>query len=207
MPTGSKVADIMPLKSGKYSTSRHKYMMELVAEKITGRSVDNYVSPAMEWGIEQEPFARQAYESAYGVMVNDVGFNIHPSIPLFGATPDGIVGEDGLIEIKCPTSRVHAEYLEGRVIPEDYIPQMNAELACTGRQWCDFISFDPRASHDYQLFVRRHERDQQRIAEMEEEVLKFLEEFTAKLRRIAESKPLLRTFKEAAELSIAKVAR
>jgi putative phage-type endonuclease len=191
--TASRVADLMAKTKKGYSASRHRYLMEIVVEIVTGRATETYVSPAMEWGIEQEPFARAAYECQQDVNVDTVGLVFHPSLERFAASPDGLLGSDGLVEFKCPNSVTHLEYIEEGCVPEEYIPQINAQLSCTGRQWCDFVSFDPRLPHGLQLFIRRHERDRERITEMELEVEKFLGELAEALDRIASSKPLVGT--------------
>jgi hypothetical protein len=130
----------------------------------------------MQHGVDTEPQARMAYESANNVLVDELGFCDHPSISNFGVSPDGLVGEDGLIEIKCPNSKTHIDTLLSKKAPSKYIPQMMAQMACTGRKWCDFVSFDPRLPEDLQLFVVRVDRDDQYIANLEKEVSAFLAE-------------------------------
>lgn len=178
MVTASRVADI--IKKRQRGTGelecRAAYRTEIITECLTGRSADHYVTPAMEWGIDHEPVARAAYEMRLDREIAPGGFAIHDEIARFGASPDGLIGEDGLVEIKCPLTATHVNWILAGVTPEEYQPQMLAEMACTGRQWCDFVSFDPRLPKKLQLFVRRFQRDDGRIAEMEEEVLKFLEE-------------------------------
>jgi len=183
--TGSRVCDVVAkLKKGGPSAARTNYLMEVVCSRLTGLSPDNYVSPAMQWGIENEPFARAAYEMAQDVMVATAGFALHPKIKWFGASPDGLIGDDGLLEIKCPTSAVHLGYVIGGQVPIDYMPQMLAEMACTERQWVDFVSYDPRMPANLQLFIRRFHRDEKLIAEMELEVACFLEEVEHKIAEI-----------------------
>lgn len=187
--TASRVADVMAmLKKGGETAARRKYRDELVTEMLTGRSAENYVSEAMMFGIEQEPYARAAYEMEFDVMTDPGGFAVHDNIPRFGASPDGLIGDDGLIEIKCPTTAVHIGYILAGVVPEDYQPQMLAEMACTGRKWCDFVSFDPRVPKHLKLYVRRFERDEKRIAEMEQMVELFLGDVDEILLRLAEVK-------------------
>jgi putative phage-type endonuclease len=178
MVTASRVADVIAKRKKGIGEleCRAKYRSEIICECLTGRSAEHYVTPAMEWGIENEDLARAAYEMRLDIETEPGGFHIHGEIPRFGASPDGLIGEDGVLEIKCPTTAVHVGYIIAGVTPEEYMPQMLAEMACTGRQWCDFVSFDPRLPKKLQLFVRRFQRDDGRIAEMEEEVLKFLEE-------------------------------
>ena len=147
------------------------------------------LSRVQAWGTEQEPFARAAYELHRDLMVTTVGFAMHPTISRFGASPDGLVGEDGLIQIKCPNTATHIEYLLAGVVPAEYEGQMLAEMACTGRDWCDVISFDPRLPEHLQLFIRRFERDNFRIAEIEEKVQQFLLEVDQTLARLRPLNP------------------
>lgn len=183
--TASKVADVVAkVKSGAYSASRDSYMAQLVIERITGKPTEFNASASMQWGTEQEPFARAAYEAATGVMVDEVGFIIHPSIPDAGASPDGLVGTDGLVEIKCPNTATHIETLIDAVVPAKYIAQMQWQMACTGRKWCDFVSFDSRMPAKAQLWIKRVERDDVLINTMEAEVSKFLGELHVKVGKL-----------------------
>ena len=173
--TASRVADVLAkIKSGE-SASRKNYKMELVVQRLTGKQGESFTNAAMEWGTEQEPFARMAYEAHTGTFVKEEGFVDHPTIEGFGCSPDGIVGE-GLIEIKAPNTANHIETVLENKAPSKYIPQMQAQMACTGAKWCDFVSFDPRVPEDLQLFVVRVERDQEYIDAMEVEVKQFLSE-------------------------------
>jgi putative phage-type endonuclease len=173
--TASRVADVLAkIKSGE-SASRKNYKMELVVQRLTGKQGESFTNAAMEWGTEQEPFARMAYEAHTGTFVKEEGFVDHPTIEGFGCSPDGIVGE-GLIEIKCPNTANHIETVLENKVPSKYIPQMQCQMACTGAKWCDFVSFDPRVPEDLQLFVVRVERDQEYIDAMEVEVKQFLSE-------------------------------
>ena len=173
--TASRVADVLAkIKSGE-SASRKNYKMELVVQRLTGKPQESFTNAAMEWGTEQEPFARMAYEAHTGTFVKEEGFVDHPTIEGFGCSPDGLVG-DGLIEIKCPNTANHIETVLENKAPSKYIPQMQAQMACTGAKWCDFVSFDPRVPEDLQLFVVRVERDQEYIDAMEVEVKQFLSE-------------------------------
>jgi len=173
--TASRVADVLAkIKSGE-SASRKNYKMELVVQRLTGKAGESFTNAAMEWGTEQEPFARMAYEAHTGTFVKEEGFVDHPTIEGFGCSPDGIVGE-GLIEIKCPNTANHIETILENKAPSKYIPQMQCQMACTGAKWCDFVSFDPRVPEDLQLFVVRVERDQEYIDLMEVEVKQFLSE-------------------------------
>ena len=173
--SASRVADVLAkIKSGE-SASRKNYKMELVVQRLTNKQGESFTNAAMEWGTEQEPFARMAYEAHTGTFVKEEGFVDHPTIEGFGCSPDGIVGE-GLIEIKCPNTANHIETVLENKAPSKYIPQMQCQMACTGAKWCDFVSFDPRVPEDLQLFVVRVERDQEYIDAMEVEVKQFLSE-------------------------------
>ena len=173
--TASRVADVLAkIKSGE-SASRKNYKMELVVQRLTNKQGESFTNAAMEWGTEQEPFARMAYEAHTGTFVKEEGFVDHPTIEGFGCSPDGIVGE-GLIEIKAPNTANHIETVLENKAPSKYIPQMQCQMACTGAKWCDFVSFDPRVPEDLQLFVVRVERDQEYIDAMEVEVKQFLSE-------------------------------
>ena len=186
--TASRIADVMAtIKSGE-AAARANYRAELIAERLTGNSGESFTSAAMERGIELEPFARAAYEAHKVIMVDQVGFIDHPSIEWSGASPDGLVGDVGLIEIKCPNTSTHIGYLTAGVVPSKYQPQMLWQMACTDREWCDFVSYDPRLPGNLSLFVVRFERDDKRIKEMESEVKRFLEEVeetVARLRKLA----------------------
>jgi putative phage-type endonuclease len=173
--TASRVADVLAkIKSGE-SASRKNYKMELVVQRLTNKVGESFTNAAMEWGTEQEPFARMAYEAHTGTFVKEEGFVDHPTIEGFGCSPDGIVGE-GLIEIKAPNTANHIETVLENKVPSKYIPQMQCQMAVTGAKWCDFVSFDPRVPEDLQLFVVRVERDQEYIDSMEVEVKQFLSE-------------------------------
>ena len=182
--TASRVADVMAKTKTGYSASRDNYMAQLIVERMTGKPAESFSNAAMEWGTAQEPFARAAYEVAQSVMVEEVGFVQHPSIEQAGASPDGLVGDDGLVEIKCPNTATHIETLLSQSVPAKYIPQIQWQLACTNRQWCDFVSFDPRMPEGAQLFVKQVAIDRDYIAQMEQEVNKFLSEVDQKLSQL-----------------------
>lgn len=175
--TASRMADVLAkLKKGGDSQARKNYKAELVCERLTNRAYEHYVTPAMEWGIENEKLAKAAYEAETGVEVRPGGLAVHPSIKWLMASPDGYIGEDGLVECKCPTTATHVEWIAAGVVPAEYHPQMLCQMACSEKQFVDFISFDPRLPYALQLFIRRMERDDARIAEMEAEVEKFIGE-------------------------------
>lgn len=174
--TASRVSDVVAKTKSGYSASRANYMAQLVAERLTGKPAESYSNAAMEWGTQTEPYARAAYESKADVLVDKVAFVLHPSIEFSGASPDGLVGGEGLLEIKCPNTATHIDYLLGCVVPSKYKPQMAWQLACTQRPWCDFVSYDPRLPERHQLFVVRYEPEAGYIQELEAEVSKFLGE-------------------------------
>ena len=184
--TASRIGDVMgKIKTGE-AASRRDYKSQIVAEILTGTPQgETFINDAMRWGTEQEPYARAAYEIQTGQMVDQVGFVDHPTISRAGCSPDGLVCCDGLVEIKCPKTATHLSCLMDGTVPTQYQPQMLFQLACTGRQWCDFVSFDPRLPEDLQLFVIRFNRDQARIDAMEAEVMAFLGEVDTILASLA----------------------
>lgn len=174
--TASRMVDVLAkVKSGE-AAARANYRAELVAERLTGKPTESFSSPAMKWGTEAEPLARAAYEAEFGVLVDEVGMIPHPAIEWAGASPDGLVGKDGLLEIKAPNTKTHIDTLLANEAPSQYLPQMMWQMACTGRAWCDFVSFDPRLPADMQMFVKRVHRDNDLIARYEQEVIVFLSE-------------------------------
>jgi putative phage-type endonuclease len=186
--TASRIADIVAKTKKRPPASRANYLAQLVAERLTNQPTEGFKSPAMQHGTETEPLARMAYEMATGELVTEVPMIDHPTIPMSGASPDGLVGKDGLVEIKCPNTATHIETLIADKVPTKYIPQIQWQIACTGRAWCDFVSYDPRMPEDMQLFVKRVERDDALIAELEGEVTQFLEEVTATVLKLIEIK-------------------
>lgn len=174
--TASRMADVLATTKTGPSASRKNYIAQLVAERLTGVPAESFSNGAMAWGVENEPFARAAYEIKTDCMVEQIGFVDHPTIAMAGMSPDGLVGEDGLIEIKAPNTATHIDYLLGRVPPPKYIPQMAWQIACSGRKWCDFVSFDPRMPDNLQLFVIRYVPEPGYIAAIEAEAVVFLGE-------------------------------
>ena len=182
--TASRVADIVAKTKAGYSTSRANYMSELIVERLTGSVTDFYQNSAMLWGTNTEPLACAAYEALAGELVEAVGFVPHPTIQMSGASPDGLIGDAGLLEIKCPNTSTHIETVLSQEAPAKYITQMQWQMACTGREYCDFVSFDPRLPAEMSIFVRRVMRDDVLIKSLEEEVSKFLAEIDEKIATI-----------------------
>ena len=182
--TASKVADVMAKTKSGYAASRDNYMAQLVVERMTNKQLEAFTNAAMEWGTQQEPFARAAYEIKKGVVVEEVGFIDHPRLPNAGASPDGLVGEEGMVEIKCPNTATHIETLLSKEVPWKYYAQMQWQMACTGRLWCDYVSYDPRMPENTQLFIQRVYRDADNIELMEKEVVKFLVELGEKVEQL-----------------------
>lgn len=182
--TASRVADVIAKTKSGYGASRANYMAELVCERLTGARGEFYQNAAMVWGTEQEPVARAAYEAATGTLVVETGFVPHPTITMSGASPDGLVNDIGLVELKAPNSATHIDTLLSGVVPAKYITQMQWQMACTGRQWCDFVSFDPRLPKNMQLFIHRVARDDAAISTMESEVKLFLAELDEKVAQL-----------------------
>lgn len=180
--TASKVADVMARTKSGYSASRENYMAQLVVEQITGTRQESFTNSAMQWGTDQEPFARGAYEAMTGKMVEEVGFINHPTIAMAGASPDGLLDDgEGCIEIKCPNTATMIEAILTGVVPQKYFTQMQMQMACTGRKYCDYVVFDPRMPKQLQLLVIRVNRDDTFIADMEAEIKKFLAETAVKV--------------------------
>lgn len=180
--TASCIAKVMAkLKSGQPSADRTNYAAQLITERLTGCPTEGFTNAAMQWGTDTEPQARTAYEFMRGATVEEVGFIDHPAIVMSGASPDGLVGGDGLVEIKCPNTATHLSTLEGAPIDRKYLLQMQWQMACCERAWCDFASFDPRLPMAMQLHVQRVERDDALIAEIEAEVAAFLNELDARV--------------------------
>jgi putative phage-type endonuclease len=181
--TASKIADVMAKgRNGAESLTRAKYIDQLVTERLTKDIQEGYTNDAIQRGVDMEPIARLAYEFATGNQVVEVGFIDHPTIPMCGASPDGIIGLEGAWEAKCPNSNTHIEYVLRGEVPAKYKPQMAFQMAVTGRQWVDFTSYDDRLiDASKHLFIVRYERDQSYIDEIEEAVSQFLAEVDAKV--------------------------
>ena len=174
--TASKIADLMAKTKTGWGASRENYKAQLIAERLTGEPTEGFTNAAMQWGTTTEPEARNAYSFHQDIDVAEIGFIEHPTIAMSGASPDGLINSVGLVEIKCPNTATHIATLLGGEIPNKYRPQMLWQMACTGRQWNDFCSYDPRLPEDMRIFVKRMERDDQAIAEIEAAVKVFIAE-------------------------------
>jgi hypothetical protein len=187
--TASRLEDLIAVseKTGLDLAPRRHYREELIVEILTGEPYPTSAEYArqVQWGKEQEPFARAAYEMRYDVLVDTCGFALHPDVVRFGASPDGLVGEDGLIQIKCPNTNTHLRWIQAGIAPTEHWCQMLAEMACTGREWCDFVSFDPRLPEHLQLFVRRFHRNDELI----EKLLTEVEHFNSEIDQVLHALP------------------
>ncbi|AGA64461.1 phage-related exonuclease [Liberibacter crescens BT-1] len=174
--TASRIADVIAkIKSG-WGASRANYKAELVSERLTGITAESFINKEMQWGIDHEQEARENYQFIVNEDVQETGFVVHPDIPDSGASPDGLTGNDGMVEIKCPNTATHIETLQGEGLKQRYIYQMMWQMACCQRQWCDFVSYDPRMPPHLQIFIKRIERDDEIIAMLEKEIKAFLQE-------------------------------
>jgi putative phage-type endonuclease len=185
--TASNIAEVMSKGKGTAeAVGRYKYKVRLVAERLTMTPGESYTNAAMQWGIEQEQFACIAYEAQKETFVDKIGFVLHPEIKWLGVSPDRIVGNEGLIEVKCPNTTTHLDYLFEGKVPSEYYKQIQCQLWVTGRQWCDFVSYDPRLPKRNQLLIVRTERDEKLIAEMKTETEKFLAEVETLIMKLGE---------------------
>lgn len=189
--TASRISDVLARTKTGPGASRINYAAELIAERLTLTAAPSFTNAAMQWGIDTEPHARAAYEFRTDENTGESGFVVHPKIEWSGASPDGFVGDYGLVEFKCPNTATHIDTLLSQNIPGKYEQQMTWQLACTGRKWCDFVSFDPRLPEEMRMFVKRFEPDQSDIASMERAVEIFLgdieDTLTALRRQYAEA--------------------
>lgn len=185
--TASNMSEVMSKGKGTAeAVGRYKYKVRLVAERLTMTAGESYTNAAMQWGIEQEQFACIAYEAQKETFVDKIGFVLHPDIKWLGVSPDRIVGNEGLIEVKCPNTTTHLDYLFDGKVPAEYYKQIQCQLWVTGRQWCDFVSYDPRLPKRNQLLIVRTERDEKLIAEMKTETEKFLVEVETLIIKLGE---------------------
>ena len=174
--TASRIKDVIAKTKSGPAATRANYLTELVIERLTGVKEEGFTNGFMAWGTDQEPEARRRYEAEKGILVQEIGFVDHPTIPMSGASPDGLVGSEGILEIKCPSTKTHIETLLADKIPPQYVAQVQWQMACTQRAWCDFVSFDPRMPESAQFFCVRVNADPDYIKTLEEEVVKFLSE-------------------------------
>jgi putative phage-type endonuclease len=175
--TASRMSDVLAKGKAGEAVTRQKYRMQIIAERVSGQVADSFNNAAMQWGTDHEPLARIRYEADTGYFVDEVGFCNHPTIKWLGASPDGIIsGVNALIEIKCPNTQTHLGYRLDNKPPAVYVNQMQCQMWVTDATYCDFVSYDPRVPEHLQLFVSRLRRDNDLIAKMETEVVKFLGE-------------------------------
>jgi putative phage-type endonuclease len=179
--TASRVADAVAKTKTGWGASRANYMAELIAERLTGEAAEGFTSAAMQWGTEHEAEALAAYSFRHDADVVSVGFVPHPTIAMSGASPDGLIGGDGLVEVKCPNTSTHIDTLLEAGIPAKYVLQMQWQMACTGRAWCDFLSFDPRLPESMRLYVQRLPRAPDLIADLERDITAFLVELDGRV--------------------------
>lgn len=184
--TGSRVADVMEKTRSGYAASRKNYMAELLCQRLTGYREESYVNAAMQRGTDLEPMARGRYEIENDLLVEETGLVDHPSIEMFAASPDGLVGEDGLLEIKCPNTATHIEFLRTGKIDNKYQIQMLAQMLCTGRKWTDFVSYDDRLPEPLDYKCVRFDFDAVRAGEIIEEITKFLAELDEMINELQE---------------------
>jgi putative phage-type endonuclease len=182
----SQLNEALATTKNGWGASRENLKNRIIAERLTGKPTESFQNAAMAWGVEQEDSARKAYESHTGTFVHEMGIALHPTLKHTHASPDGLVGDDGLIEIKCPNTTTHIETLKSQKVPSKYMNQMLWQMRCVDRQWCDYVSFDPRLPVHLQLFIKRVERDEEAIAELESKVAEFLEEVNGEIEALNE---------------------
>ena len=185
--TASRMADAMDFRrDGKEGADRARYKMELVAERMTDIIVPHYVTPAMQWGIDNEAAAKLAYCKQSGSTIIPASFVDHPEISYFGATPDGYLAHMGLIEFKCPTTVKYIDWLRAGTVPDEHKPQMLAQMLCTGRRWCEFVAYDPRMPEGKRLFIRSYEPAQEELDKVQEAAILFLKEVDSLFEQVME---------------------
>lgn len=182
--TASRIADLMATTRSGYGASRANYMAELIVERLTGAPAERFENAAMRWGTETEPHARAAYEFLTGAEVVEVGLVGHPSIQMAGASPDGLVGDDGMVEFKCPNTATHIQTLLTKTVSGKHIKQMQFQMDCADRKWNDFVSFDPRMPPHLQIWIHRVKADKKAQAKIREEVLDFLAELNEQIKKL-----------------------
>lgn len=185
--TASRLSDVLAKTKSGYSASRKNYMMELLCQRLTGKCESGFTNAAMQRGVDLEPIAREMYVlNQFDVEVSEVGFIVHPEIKWFGASPDGLVNSDGLLEIKCPNTATHIDTLRTGKPKREYLLQMHAQMMCTGRKWCDFVSYDDRLPENLAYFVTRVHLDTDLVSSIQEEVTLFLEELQTQVDKISQ---------------------
>ncbi|EAV0793121.1 exonuclease [Salmonella enterica subsp. enterica serovar Poona] len=183
--TASRLYDVMTRTKSGYAASRQNYMAELICQRLTGKPEEGFTNAAMMRGTELEPVAREMYAlNEFDAVISEVGLIDHPTIAGFAASPDGLVNDDGLIEIKCPNTWTHLQTLKTGVPKRQYLLQMHAQMMCTGRKWCDFVSFDDRLPPELAYFKTRINFDEVLAEEIEQEVVKFLTELETEIQNI-----------------------
>ena len=179
--TASRVSDARA-KAG--TATRSNYIADIITERLTGSPIESFTNAYMEWGTANEPLARAAYEIRTSIWVEQVAIVDHPTIASFAASPDGLVWTDGLLEIKCPKTSTHLNWMMKGTVPSEHKNQMLAQLACTGRKWVDFVSFDPRLPEHLQMFVVRFQPERKDIEDLEKDVMTFLTEVDTMQRKL-----------------------
>lgn len=203
--TASRIGDVLtkPKKGSKESRTRANYRAQLICEILSGKAIqDEYVSWDMKLGMEREPYARAEYEIKTRRVVDLAGFIEHPTISRAGASPDGLIGIEGLVQFKCVKTATHIDWILEKIVPIEHRPQMYFEMACTGRKWSDFVSYEPNLPDNLQLFICRLDRDEVAISEIETEVQKLnaeIDEIIAKL-----TQPLNEDLTEVLQRSVEK---
>jgi len=182
--TASRVKDVIAKTKTGYGAGRANYMAQLLCERLTGQPTQGFSNDAMRHGTETEPLARVAWELKNNIEVEQIAFMDHPYIPMAGASPDGLIKDNGLIEIKCPNTATHLDTLLTKKVNSDYITQMQWQMACTGRTYCEFVSFDNRLPEHLQLFTKTIARDDDFIKTIESEVSLFLQELGEKINQL-----------------------
>ncbi|UNE54872.1 lambda exonuclease family protein [Bartonella machadoae] len=186
--TASNVYNILSRTAKGLPTSKYEdYKIKLMTERLTGEISQSYITPSMQWGIEHEEDALKEYEFIYDADVIKCGFIPHPTIEMAGASPDGLIGEDGLVEVKCPQSTTHLRFFMYDEIKPEYIAQMQFQMACTGRKWCHFISYNPQfvgRSTGLRMKVKRIHRDDEQIEQLTKAVEVFLAEIEQDMEQI-----------------------
>jgi len=185
--TASRVADVIARTKTGWGASRSNYAAQLIVERLTGIVGETYTNAAMQWGIEKEEEARDAYEFRTGNDVEKIDFVPHPSIEMSGASPDGLILDEGLVELKCPNTATHIETLLSKSVAARYQTQMQWQMACTNRKWCDFVSYDPRLPESMRLFIHRVPRSDAVISDLQKEVTTFLSEIDDTIEKLKAS--------------------